>query len=124
IRWAAQGREDQKDAHVIVNGKGNPLWRKTKGGNRSRDIPNAWYRLLDRVQVEHPDFPRYGFNILRDTSANMVRRIGGAEVASMHLTHRHQSKDRNLLRYSNAPRKKLFRTHRILERRLADIFVI
>lgn len=126
IRWAIRGREDQMDAYVLINGSGNPLWRKTAGGNRSRDIPipNAWYRLLDRIEADHPDFPRHGFNILRDTSANMIRRIAGEEAASMQLTHRHQSPDRNLRRYSNSPRKRLFRAQRILERKLADVFAI
>jgi len=124
LRWAMTGREDQKAAYVLVNGKGNPLWRKTRGGNRSRDIPNAWARLLDRVCEDHADFPRYGFNTLRDTSANMVRRLAGPEIASVHLTHRHQSSDRNLRRYTNVPRKKLFKTHRRLERKLATVFAV
>ena len=124
IQWATQGREDQGKAHVLLNGNGNPLWRKTKGGNRSKDIPNAWYRLLDRVQKDHPGFPRHGFNTLRDTSADMVRRIAGGEVASMHLTHRHQSRDRNLRRYTNPPRSNLFKAQRILERKLSKAFVM
>lgn len=122
INWAIKGRENQPDAHVLVNGKGNSLWRKTKSGNRCRDIPNAWYRLLNRIQVDLPDFRRLGFNALRDTSSNMIRKIGGAEVASIHLTHRHQSRDRNLLRYTNPPRKKHFRAQRKLELQLADVF--
>jgi hypothetical protein len=124
IRWAPRGREDQKSAHVLINGEGNPLWRKTKGGNRCKDIPNAWYRLLDRIEQDHPTFPRHGFNTLRDTSANMVRRIAGGEVASIHLTHRHQSRDRNLRRYTNIPWKKVFKAQRILERKLAEVFTL
>jgi len=124
IRWATRGRESQKDAHVLVNGKGHSLWRKTKGGNRSRDIPNAWYRLLDRLRDDHPEFPKHGFNTLRDTSADMIRRIAGEEVASIHLTHRHQSRDRNLRRYTNIPWKRVFKAQRILERKLAEVFVL
>jgi len=124
IQWAIRGRESQKDAHVLVNGKGQPLWRKTKGGIRCKDIPNAWYRLLDRVREEITDFPRHGFNTLRDTSANLVRRIAGPEIASIHLTHRHQTSDTNLRRYTNTPRKKLFKAHRKLERLLAEVFQV
>lgn len=124
LRWAMKGREDQKSAYVLVNGKGRPLWRKTSGGNRSKDIPNAWNRLLDRVCEDQPDFPRYGFNTLRDTSANMVRRLAGPEIASVHLTHRHQSSDRNLRQYTNVPRKKLFKAHQRLERKLATVFTV
>lgn len=122
IQWAIQGREKEKESFVVVNKKGNPLWRKTSGGKRSKDIPNAWYRLLDRVVKDHPDFPHHGFNTLRDTSADMIRRIAGQEAALIHLTHRHQSSDRNLRRYTNAPRKKVFKAQRILERKLAKAF--
>lgn len=124
LQWAIRGREKDSTAHVLVNSRGNPLWRKTKGGNRSKDIPNAWYRLLDRVQKDDPSFPRHGFNTLRDTSANFVRQIGDEPIASAHLTHRHQSPDRNLRRYTNVPWKKVFKAQRILERKLADAFLI
>lgn len=124
IKWATKGREDQLTSYVLVNGKGQPLWRKTKGENRSQDIPNAWTRLLNRVCKDHPDFPRHGFNTLRDTSSNLVRRIAGHEMASLHLTHKHQSTDANLRRYTNAPRAKLFKAHRELERRLASVFQV
>lgn len=54
----------------------------------------------------------------------MVRRIAGEEVASIHLTHRHQSRDRNLRRYTNIPWKKVFKAQRILERKLAEVFTL
>ncbi|WP_417737017.1 helix-turn-helix domain-containing protein [Rosistilla oblonga] len=120
IKWATLGRENQRSDHVLINGGGNPLWRKTKGGNRARDIPNAWYRLLDRIQIDIKDFPRYGFNSLRDTSANLIRKIAGAEIASIHLTHKHQSRDRNLRRYTNPHWKELFKAQRKLEYRLRE----
>ena len=52
----------------------------------------------------------------------MIREIAGEEVASMHLTHKHQSSDKNLRRYANAPKKKLFRAQRRLEERLQPVF--
>lgn len=127
MRWAIEQRRKQEpsptpDNYLLVNDKGRPYWRKTEGGNRCRDIANMWYRLLDRIRVDHPDFPRHGFNTLRDTSATMIREIAGEEVASMHLTHKHQSSDKNLRRYANAPKKKLFRAQRRLEERLQPVF--
>ncbi len=126
LRWAIRGREDQPQAFVLVNGRGNPLWRKTKGGRRCRDIPNAWNRLLDRVcaaeRMEGREFPRHGYNTLRDTSADMIRRIAGGEVASAHLTHKHQSADKNLRRYSNVPWKTVFKAQRRLEKKLVVVF--
>lgn len=126
LRWAIRGREDQPHAYVLVNRKGHSLWRKTKGGRRCRDIANTWYRLLDRVceaeKAKKREFPRYGFNTLRDTSADMIRRIAGGEVASAHLTHKHQSGDKNLRRYTNVPWKTVFRAQRRLEKKLLAAF--
>jgi hypothetical protein len=126
VHWAMRGRENQNLAYLIVNGKGHPLWRKTRSGRRCRDIANAWHRLLDRVceaeKKENRQFPRHGFNTLRDTSADMIRRIGGGEVASAHLTHQHQSGDKNLRRYTNVPWKTVFKAQRRLEKKLATVF--
>lgn len=124
LQWAIKGRKDQKHAFVLVNGEGHPLWRKTKSGRRCRDIANAWYRLLDRVCVAKgkEGFPRYGFNTLRDTSADMIRKIAGEEIASSHLTHKHQSGDKNLRRYTNVTWVKVFKAQRRLEKKLAAVF--
>ena len=124
LKWAIRGREDQPNAYVLVNRAGNSLYRKTKSGRRCRDIANAWYRLLDRVceAKRKEGFPRHGFNTLRDTSSDMIRKIGGAEAASVHLTHRHQSSDRNLRRYTNVHWKAVFKAQRRLETKLAVVF--
>jgi hypothetical protein len=127
MQWAIERRKKQQPeptpvSLLLLNDEGRPYWRKTKGGNRCRDIANMWYRLLDRVRVDHPDFPRHGFNTLRDTSSNMIREIAGQEVASMHLTHKHQSEDRNLANYTNPPLKRLFRAQRKLEQKLQTVF--
>jgi hypothetical protein len=127
LLWALKRRSKQspeptpKD-FLLLNDKGHPYWRKTKGGNRGRDIPNMWYRLLDRIQIDHPDFPRYGFNTLRDTSSTMIRDIAGEELSSLHLTHKHQSPDRNLRRYTRGPLRRLFKAQRKLEEKLKRVF--
>ncbi len=108
---------------LLLNDAGKPYWYKTKGGNRSQQIPNAWYRLLSRVR-KHGDFPHYGFNTLRDTSAQWVRDIAGEETASLHLAHKHQSRDENLRRYTNPARKRHFKALRHLERKLQDVFSV
>lgn len=124
LRWALRRREQQKvdTDFVLITDSGRPYWSKTKGGNRTQAIPNLWNRLLDRVQRDYPKFPRLPFNSLRDTSANMVRRIGGEETASLHLAHKHQSRDENLNRYTNPVRKKHFRVLRKLEEKLQAVF--
>lgn len=104
LRWALERRRGQKFEGdiLLLTEKGQPYWRKTKGGNRSNAIPRLWADLLKRVRVDQPDFPMLPFNSLRDTSANMVRQLAGEEVASLHLAHKHQSKDENLRRYTRA----------------------
>ena len=77
---------------------------------------------MKRVRVDHPDFPWLPFNSLRDKSANMVRQLAGEEVASLHLAHKHQSKDENLRRYTNPVRKPHFKALRRVERRLSVVF--
>jgi hypothetical protein len=124
LRWALERRKSQpSDTDILLlTEKGLPYWRKTKNGNRAHAIPRLWNDLLKRVQRDHPDFPRLPFNSLRDTSADMVRRLAGEEVASLHLAHKHQSKDENLGRYTNPVRKRHFRALRRLERKLEPIF--
>jgi hypothetical protein len=124
LQWALKKRErHQRDCDfLLLTDAGRPYWTKTQGGNRSQAIPNLWNRLLDRIQKDYPKFPRLPFNSLRDTSANLVRRIGDEETASLHLAHKHQSKDENLSRYTNPVRKKHFRVLRKLEKKLQTVF--
>ncbi len=127
LRWAlvhrqALGLSLDKDCFLVVKSTGTPYWRKTKGGNRCRDIPNLWNRLIDRIQADFPDFSRHAFNTLRDTSIDMMRRIAGEEVSSIHATHKHQSLDKNLRNYSNPLWERLFETHLRLESKLKPVF--
>lgn len=124
LRWAVRRREKQAaDSELLLlTDSGRPFWRKTTGGHRSQLIPNLWSRLLDRIQKDHPQFPRYPFNSLRDTSANMVRQRGGEEIALLHLSHKHQSRDSNLRRYTHPTRKRHFRVLRWVERKLQEVF--
>ena len=126
LRWALDRRDslktDQSENFLILKESGLPFWRKTSGGNRARDIPNYWDRLLTRIREDIPDFPKVGFNTLRDTSVNEIRKIGGQEIASVHATHKHQSPDKNLRRYSNAPWQKVFEAQEKLESVFEPLF--
>lgn len=122
LKWAIARRPESEHDHLLLNQEGNPLWRLTKGSNRSQDIPNAWNRLLDRVQRDIPEFRRLPFNSLRDTSGDFVRRIAGGEIASLHLAHKHQTDDDNLGRYTNPLRRRHAKALRKLEQKLVSIF--
>ena len=128
LRWALERRPEYANEEsadfLILKQSGKPFWRKTSNGNRARDIPNYWNRLLSRIREDHADFPKVGFNSLRDTSVHRIREIAGEEVASIHATHKHHSPDENLRRYSNAPWKRVFKAQRILERRLQSVLQV
>ncbi|MGC4031394.1 MAG: hypothetical protein QM754_06590 [Tepidisphaeraceae bacterium] len=52
-----------------------------------QSISNMWYKLLDRIQKDRPDFRRLSFKWLRKTGSSMVRQIAGGEIASLYLSH-------------------------------------
>jgi len=123
LRWASERRKKQThpEDFLLLTDKMHPYWDKTKAGNRKQAIPNMWKRLLDRVSKDHK-IRRLPFNSLRDTSATFIRNIAGGETASLHLAHKHQSKDEHLRRYTNPARKKHYKALRKLERMLQPVF--
>jgi hypothetical protein len=124
LQWASTHRQQTQteSPYLLVNGNGNPYWYLTKKKNRSAQIPAAWNRLLGRVKKDLPKFRRLSFNSLRDTSSDMIEKMGGSDFASLHLAHKHLSGDKSLRNYVNPNRKKHFKLIRRLERKLASIW--
>ena len=122
LRWLLERRISQDDLPLFLTRYGTPMYRKTKSGNRSRDIPNKWAETLRRVKKDHPGFRSLPFNSLRDTSIDMIRQIAGGEIASLHAAHKHQTADRNLRSYSNPMRRKHAKAVRRLERKMQAVF--
>ncbi len=124
LRWAIDHRSRTKteSPYLIVNSNGKPYWYLTRKKDRSTQIPDAWNRLLKRVKKDFPEFRRLSFNSLRDTSSDMIDKMGGSDFASLHLAHKHLSGDRSLRNYVNPNRKKHFKLIRLLERKLAPIW--
>jgi len=122
IRWAIARRPRTDHDILVVNGKGNSLYGKSKNGNRSRQIANMWYNVLNRIRKKKPDFRRLGFNSLRDTSADFVRQIARGELASIHLAHKHHTTDGLLHCYTNPNFKQLAQVHKRIEEKLADVW--
>ncbi|SIN88664.1 hypothetical protein SAMN05444166_1446 [Singulisphaera sp. GP187] len=114
------GRTEDADV-VFVTERGKPLWHATQNGHVSDGVSNVWYRLIRRVQQDHPAFPSYSFNKLRKTSATRILEIADAETASMILAHKTISEDELLHHYALLPWEKLFNAQRKLEEQLAPI---
>lgn len=74
LRWALDRREKFKNERsqefLLLKQSGVPFWRKTAGGNRARDIPNYWDRLIVRIREDIPDFPKVGFTAGTGIRAN------------------------------------------------------
>ena len=122
--WAIERRKHQsyKDDTLLLTEDCLPYWRKTKGGNRCQAVPRLWRELFRRIQKDHPEFRWLPFNSVRDTSADMIRQQFGEEIASVHLAHKHQSRDENLSSYTNPVRDKHHEALRQLEQQLQVIF--
>jgi hypothetical protein len=124
LRWALEHKltTGTNSPYLLVNGNGKPMWYQTKGKNRSMQIPSMWHRLLRRVRKDQPDFRQLPFNVLRDTSADMIEKIAGSDIASIHLAHKHLCGDKSLRNYVNPNRKAHARAIRKLERKLATVW--
>jgi predicted DNA-binding protein (UPF0251 family) len=124
LRWAQAHRQsiESDSPYLLVNSQGKPYWYLTKNKNRSMQIPSAWRRLLNRVKKDYKDFRQLPFNSLRDTSSDMIEKMGGSDFASLHLAHKHLSGDKSLRNYVNPNRSKHFKLIRRLERKLSSIW--
>ncbi len=78
--------EAKSEGPVLLNGLGNPLLSKTKG-KQSRQIKNAWDRLLKRVRKHHKDFRVMGFHGIRRTAIQLVRNESDGETAGVFASH-------------------------------------
>jgi hypothetical protein len=103
-----------------MTSKGNP-WFRPHSANPQTAFGNWWYRLLDRVEEKHPEFPRLPFGSLRDLLPNLLRHEYGDEVASMCLQHGENKHDDLLDCYANVPFRKLFRATKEIESRFKPL---
>jgi integrase len=101
--------EPKKDGLVFLNKNGRGLYETTKGNNVSAAIPNAWNRLIKRIQKVHPGFRRLSFHKLRKTAGDFIRKKSDGETASVFLRHGHPVPEDKLLEiYTNPVFEKVF----------------
>ncbi len=93
--------EPQAEGRVLLNGNGNPLHSKVKG-KQSRQIKNAWDRLLKRVKKHHDKFKTMGFHGMRRTAIQFIRDESDGETAGVFACHgKPVPQDKMLGLYSN-----------------------
>ena len=118
----ALGTPKKKGLALTTEG-GQSLIAPTKGNNTSKKIPNAWNRLLDRVQKHHPEFKRLGFHHLRRTAGNEIRKLADGETMGVFLRHGKPVKSDSLAGlYSNPVFTRVFEAQDRLWEVWKDIF--
>ena len=114
---------ERKKGLVFRTKNGVGLLEPTEKNNRGAKIPNAWYRLLDRVERFYPGFKRLGFHHLRKTSGDLMRKFSDGETMAVHLCHGKPVKTDVLAGvYSNPVFERVFQAQRRVYEYLADIF--
>jgi len=129
IEWALARRRKHAgfgpDARLLVNGKGEPLDKPTAGGNPNIQIPNAFARLIRRVQQtdDGKDFVRRPFKMLRKTAGDLIRRHSDGEVTAVfHCRGQAVRIDDLADAYTNRPFGKVFHAIQEIERYLKPMF--
>lgn len=84
VEWALRRRRKQPDfgpqARLLLNGKGQPFDCLTKGGNPSRQIPNMFTRLKNRIHDDGAALSDLPFKALRKTGGDLVKRFSDGET--------------------------------------------
>jgi integrase len=87
LKWYMEKVRPQSDSpYVFLTDKGRALATRTKSGNPTTTIPNAWNGLHERIAKDKEDFPKLTFNKLRKTGATWMRRKSD-QLADLYLAH-------------------------------------
>lgn len=127
IQWAIeQGRQlpgFAPEARLLLNKKGVPYDRPTRGGNDNRTIPNRFGRLIERIQGDGQSIRKLSFGKLRKTAAQLIDSHSNGEIAGVFQCHGQPVKTDQLLdRYRNRPFGRVFEAIRRVEEYLAPVF--
>jgi hypothetical protein len=125
VRWLMERRTKTKAKGplLIVKKTGRPIGELTAGNDRSREAPNAWARLTDRIRESESAFRKLSVNELRKTAADLVRRASDGETASVFITHGTPVKSDPLLdRSADKDFRRVFETLERAPQQLAPMF--
>lgn len=106
-----------------MNTNGKPLDQRSSSGNPSRQIPNTFMRLQERILADENEISRLPFKYLRKTSGDLIRRFSDGEISGVFLLHGSPVKTDKLSDvYTNRPFGKVYEAIRRVEEYLQPVF--
>lgn len=123
LEWFIRRRSPSGSPFVLLDGKGNPLEKRTAGNNTSSAIANYWSALTARIRKDTPTFRSLSFNKLRKTGQNYLRTRHSAEIASVYASRGKPFPADDLLEvYTNKPFARVHAALRDFESWLLPVF--
>jgi len=127
MEWALQRRKKHSgfrpESVLLLNDKGMPYDRPTKGNHRNQQIPNCFANHVRRVRRDHAGFPSLSFGKLRKTAGDLIRRFADGEIHAIFVCHGQPVATDNLTDvYSNRPFGKVFKAIREAQEYLQPVF--
>ena len=127
LEWALARRfklpNPSLDQPAILNSEGRRLDLRSESGNPSRQIPNAFTRLQERIRTDGNEISPLPFKHLRKTSGDLIRRFSDGEIAGVFLLHGSPVKTDKLSDvYTNRPFGKVYEAIRRVQAYLQPVF--
>lgn len=111
------------ESRLLLNARGEPFDKPTKGGNANRQIPNRFVRLVQQIAEDGHKINRLPFKTLRKTGGDLVKRHSDGEIAGVFLCHGHPVASDDLSdAYTQRPFGKVFKALNEVEEYLAPMF--
>lgn len=91
---ASEMNKDASQPLALLTDEGSPLVQYRSDANKTDSVGMAWTRMMRRVHRKHEWVRTLGFKFLRKTGSDLVRRVGGVEMAEAFLSHAERSVSR------------------------------
>ena len=123
LEWLARKKQTRDQKYVLLKQNGETYFKRTKGGNRSSQLPSRFLANVDRAIELGRSVRRLSIGKLRKTSGNLVRQFGDSEQYSIFHTHKQSVRGDTLADfYSNRVFGKLIATQREIYEYLRPVF--
>ena len=127
LEWTMARRVKQPnptvDEPLVLNSKGTRMDQRSQKGNPSRQIPNSFTRLKNRIRNNQNEISELSFKYLRKTASDLIRRVSDGEISGVFLLHGQPVKTDKLSDvYTNRPFGKVYEAIRKVEKILQPVF--